>query len=80
MSQRNDAGGNGTGLGLLVTVDPAILRKNSTCRKTTCRTLCSVWATPAGGSQEPSRYDTERKPLEETVWFETYQIDAGITR
>lgn len=27
--------------------DPAILREEFSCRKTTCRTLCSVWATPS---------------------------------
>lgn len=34
--------------------------------------LCLGYPKPEA-VKEPSRYDTERKPLEETVWFETYQ-------
>ena len=34
--------------------------------------LCLGYPKPEA-VKEPSRYDTERKPLKETVWFETYQ-------
>ena len=34
--------------------------------------LCLGYPQPEAVTS-PERYDTERKPLEETVWYESYQ-------
>ena len=54
--------------------DPAILREEFHLPENYVpdALLCLGYPKPEA-VKEPSRYDTERKPLEETVWFETYQ-------
>ena len=55
--------------------------KNSTCRKTTCRTLCSVWATP---SRRQSRSRPATTPnasrWKKPCGLKLIRIDAGILR
>ena len=54
--------------------DPAILREEFHLPENYVpdALLCLGYPKPEA-VKEPSRYATERKPLEETVWFETYQ-------